>query len=66
MFGAFHVDTKRPVFLWFTVIVEAVYLLIYLHVRCVSPWTARRVTTDIHALKPLDFKNQERVEDFWG
>jgi hypothetical protein len=66
MFGAFHVDTKRPVFLWFTIVVGAMYLLIYLQVRCVSPWAARCVTTDIHALKSLDCKNHERVEELLG
>jgi hypothetical protein len=50
MFGAFDVETKLPVFLWFTVIVEAVYRLIYLHVRCVSPWAARRVPTYVPTL----------------
>jgi hypothetical protein len=50
IFGPFHVETKLPVFLLFTVVVGTVYLLIYLHVRCVSPSAARRVTTYVPTL----------------
>ena len=54
-FGVFHFETKPPLFLLFTAVVGAVYLLVYLHARRVSPWAALRVTTYVHALHNLVF-----------